>query len=503
MTRTGSADRRSETATRTRIPGGMLCALLLIFTLGVASFAEDEPADTDTTWRDWFSGSLETGFEGAWSDENGDAALFQTLRLNVDPPTYENIHLRGALYSHADLDGDEPKSSALRDLNDPFGSDLRARLLYLYLDVEDLWGDSVLRVGRQRIQESPAYNRVDGVYFKQFSPRWDWYVFGGARASNYQDAHDDAVVGGGASARVSPWTRLAVDVFYEDDHRSSTVTRITPGVSELPLEYPRDIDGQEENYQAAFSLWQTITPNTRLFGRFTLTDDSGNEVLVDLTGYFEPADLTYTLTYRRLFNDVEDRVNDISYFYSVLGPYNEYDDVLLVVHKPLNDVWSVSVEGEIRAVHDNHTSSTDQDYVRLAGIVDAHELLPGIDTSIALEYWDVDERGDTWSVSGEATKRWEKVELTLGADYEAFEDRIVYPDGTPFLLPLGLNAPLPKSDDIDFVSVRTSEDVQSIYSKLKWRVKDDQEVALRVVYEQDDGPDSPYWRVLTTYTIDF
>ena len=52
-------------------------------------------------------------------------------------------------------------------------------------------------------------------------------------------------------------------------------------------------------------------------------------------------------------------------------------------------------------------------------------------------------------------------------------------------------------------AVETHEDVHSVYSKLNWAFRDNQDVTLGVTYEEDDGPDSPYWRVRAGYVIRF
>ena len=51
--------------------------------------------------------------------------------------------------------------------------------------------------------------------------------------------------------------------------------------------------------------------------------------------------------------------------------------------------------------------------------------------------------------------------------------------------------------------VDTRENVYSIFTELEWRFREDQEVFAKVAFEEDDGPDSPYWRVRAGYRIRF
>lgn len=156
---------------------------------------EQPPAKGASERKKWIGGSFEAGIRAEWAGDDSDVDLSQTLRLNIAPPEYPRLHINGSLWMLEDLDSDEPRTSPLRDINDAYDSDVRVRLLHLYAELDDVWGKSTLRLGRQRIPEGVAWNLIDGAYFKKTMPRWDWYVFGGVRGSVYRDTHDDAALG--------------------------------------------------------------------------------------------------------------------------------------------------------------------------------------------------------------------------------------------------------------------------------------------------------------------
>jgi hypothetical protein len=51
--------------------------------------------------------------------------------------------------------------------------------------------------------------------------------------------------------------------------------------------------------------------------------------------------------------------------------------------------------------------------------------------------------------------------------------------------------------------VQSRENIYSIYLKTKWAITPDQDLQGRIVYEKDDGPYSPVWRVQANYTVRF
>ena len=481
---------------------------------GAEQSTEKKPAEPEKKGAEkpWVRGGFEAGLDGIWAAGVSDLNLDQYLRLKVDPPQCPRLHVRGALWMHEDLDSDEAGYSALRDINDASDSDVRARLLYLYAEIDGIGGHSTLRIGRQRITEGAAFNRIDGVYFKQRFPRWDWYVFGGVRASLYSDAHDDLVTGGGASARVTDRTRVALDMYYGEEDRGSRsgfYRLFEPEASaRLSNEDPKDA-------AVALGVWQTVTPNLMVFGRFTGHDGGGHEVLLDATGGIPAWDLMYEVSYRRQLNTFGDRVNDLTGFYRVLGPSKAHDHYFLALHKPLTKKLMVSMEGEIHDSNGNDWRTANRDYQRLAAILSAEKVCNSVDAQVGVERWHVDGGEGTWAVTGEVTKHWNKLSVTLGADYQRYEDRVILFDDSSdrmggleqIIARPTFNGFTPTVFLSDTLAVQLHQNIHSIYAKTKWAVNTNQDLTVKVTYEDEDAPDgapeSPYWRVKAEYAIRF
>lgn len=479
----------------------------------------------------WFRGSFEAGVDYRHSDRDSDVDMDQSLRFQIDPPKHERLRLRGSLWLNEDLDGDEVRSSVLRGINDASTSDVRARLLYLYLDVDDLWGRSTLRIGRQRMVEGVGYNRIDGLSFRQRHAYWNWYAFGGVRASIYDDAHNDPVLGGGVAYRPTPKTRLAVDLYYGEETRSrrdlvfpELLTRL------IGLGFPRRVDKSVNDKAVALSAWHELTPNVRLYGRYIWKDGNGDELQLAATGYVPAWDLTYEVDVHSQLTTAGDGVNDLTSFFRILGEFKPYYNVLVALHYPLTEKMLLSLEAEFNESEEDDPFTANRDYGRVALILDNEDLFKGVDTIIALEHWSVTGGESTWSISGEVNREWKKFEMKAGVDFERYEDRFVRYNTLNFgnrflgyedsfvrlnLLPNLLEfAGFDLSPGIfsgfgsilaflDTTIVETHENIYTFYTEGKWALTEDQDVTAGLTFEEDDGPDAPYWRIKAEYSIRF
>ena len=446
-----------------------LVALLAPLVLcGPRSLAQDEEV-ADATVRDWFSGDLELGLDVARTSEDGDIELDQVLRLKMDPPKRERLHFQTTLWTIEDLDGPEESTSTLRTINDASDSSVQARLLSLYMEVDDLGGDSTLRLGRQRIVEGVVYNRIDGGFYKWRNRRWEVYGFGGARASIYEDAHGDYSVGAGASVRLPTKTRLGVDYFYGEDDR-------------------RTFEGDEvASSLTAFSVRQQLATNHSLYARATWFDTDLDEVRLSAQGLFSAQEIVYTLSYRNQLSPVADRVTDITEFYRVLGELNEYQDAQALLSIPVTKRFTLGLEGQVHEAENSSETTGNRDYFRVGTSFDFYKVLKHYDLSVYLNYWDSEFGEGQVTITGEVTREWAKVKATLGLDYDRFQDRLIEFDETAQ----------------EAFTVESREDIYSAYARVRYTINDQHALRFYTIFEEDDGPDSPYWRLRAEYVLSF
>lgn len=436
-------------------------------TLDAAVISEEDEAFDRLSLRDWVSGSLNLGIDAARSDRDNDIKLDQVLRLRIAPPKRDDIRVQVSLWTIEDLDGREDPTSVLRSINDASRAAVEARLLSLYLEVDDTWGDSTLRIGRQRILDGVVYNRMDGAYFKQRRGNWDWYAFGGARASVYEDAHEDSVAGAGASVRLPTRTRAALDFYYAEDDRSGGTTDDASVVS--------------------LTLRQQLSPYHSLFGRSTWHRGFIDEVRLAATGIFIKPEIVYNIAYRQRLSFLGDRPTDINGFTGIVGELNEFEDFHASLDFPVSERLTVTLEGQLHDAEGASVNTGNRDYNRYGAILSGDDFGKGIDFSVTFEQWDVDSAEDAVVVTGDVSKEWEKVKVTWGADYERYQDRVTTLD--PLLLTVDL--------------VETHEDVYSFFSRVHFTIDENRSVWFRLTYEDADTPDAPYWRLRGVYSIRF
>lgn len=483
-----------------------------------SDFNADDPLllkDRLSATRSWIAGGyFEAGVDATGARGETDVDLHQSLRLRLSPPNADNIRFDGWLWLHENLDQSSRRSSVLRDINEAWDSAVRLRVPHLYVEFDDLWGDSTMRIGRQRIREGIAFSRIDGIYYKQSLEHFDWYVFFGTRASLY-DEHlfRDLVYGGGIASQINTSTRLALDVYYaQQKRRPSQVVR--PGFipTVMGRAYPRTVRRTLDDNLYTLKLWQDIGQYHRLYGQFTLNNGRSDELLLDITGINMRWDLTYQLSYRARLQRVGDRVNDIAYFYRILGNYERYNHFLASVQKPLTERLSLSLEGEIHKTRGEiHPYGTNRNYERYASILSMSDVGPGLDLTAALERWNVSGGEGLWAITGEVRKRWERLDAGVGVDFQRYKDVLVEYNALPYMayqsylfaVPGAYHRFIPGIYLTDTWTVTTRENVYGIFLRLNWKIDDRHEFRTRITLEKDDGPRSPYWRVQSEYTYRF
>lgn len=463
----------------------------------------------------WYKGSFSTGIDGVWGHGGDmDLSLDQMLQFQVDPPQFPKIHVRGSFWLQENFDSGDSRHSTLRDIDDSFQSDVQFRPSYLYLDIDDLWLKSTLRIGRQRILDGVVNNRIDGFYFKQRVKQWDWYLFAGTRATFYGENFKNPVVGGGASYRPFSKTKIALDLYYAHERRAidQTWSLHNPVAMWIYGWGERDIKKEVNDVSISLSAWQTVCQYLTMFGRFTWEADNGDELTLNASGYIpEPWDITYELTYRHQFNSIGDRVNDLTGYYRTLGKYESYDHLFMAVHRPIIKNIVFSLEGDLHYTQDS--AFANRDYQRFAAVLSGEKLLGkvALDAKIGVERWNVSEGEGTWAITGEIGRRWKTVQVALGTDFQRYEDRITKYNNPlkaidmirVWFAPGALQFYNPLLLFYDHYTVQMHENVYTVYAKTKWAITKNQDLNVQLTFEEDDGPDAPYWRVQAGYTIRF
>ena len=488
------------------------CALLSPCYAQVDADENAEQSEGDAA-KKWYRGSLDLSLDFWASEHHTDIMMDQVLRLEITPPKNDRLVIRGALWSTEDLDGHESTTSSLRGLKDAYGAAVQVKVLHLYAEFSDIFDGADLRIGRQYITQSPVYPRIDGLYLRQRQEYWDWYVFGGARASIYRDAHKDLSTGGGIGAWATRKTRLSLDWFYgRDDRRQSETVSRGPLAGLLDWVYPREIDGTVDSFLLAFTVDHQLGPRHRLRGRFTMHDGASDELLLSAAGFLGAREAVYDITYRRRFDAIEDRANDATGYYRLLGTQDEFDDISASFHIPLAEHHELSLDAQY---HNSHGQSGfepyDQDFWRLGATWVTREIWPGIETTATVERWDADLDEGSWLGALTVAKQWERTRATFGASYETYRYR-VYEYDTRYqlarqlanlLIPGVYTGYQPLVSYLDTSRVHVTDDVISAFAEVEHQLSPRQRLFLRLNYEHFDDLDGPIFHAEVRYMLQF
>jgi hypothetical protein len=446
-----------------------VCIVALFFLFAASFVSAGESDAIDPAWQEWISGELELGLNAGRSDRDGDIEVDQLLRLKVDSPTNDRLHIRSTVWMTEDLDGRESSSSAFHTLNDTSSSFVTTRLLSLYLELEGEENDSRLRLGRQRIMDGVAFNRIDGVYFNARHNQLRFYAFLGARASVYENSYEDISTGAGVSWLPFRGTRMAADVFFGDDERRRF------GSDEI------------EATLTTLSLRHSFNTFHNLFGRVTWYEGDLDEFQLTTQGVFQEDSLFYTLTYRKRVSTLGERPTDFPQFFYVVGELNGYEDVQGIVSVPLGERFELGFEAQVHDADDSTTTTSNRDFQRYGISLDVNQIATHYDARVIVEFWDADEGESEKTISAEVSRKWEHKKATIGVDYDRFQDRIIQFD--------------PLDPDVFFI--QSTDDIYSLYIRYEHEFNDQHSLEFRGSVEEDDTSDAPYWRLRTQYTYRF
>ena len=103
------------------------------------------------------------------------------------------------------------------------------------------------------------------------------------------------------------------------------------------------------------------------------------------------------------------------------------------------------------------------------------------------------------------------MEWRVGVDFVRYKDRVIEYDRNAALLDAAIVAFVPGiypgfswfTQNNSTRVVDTRENVYSIFTEVDWEFREDQALFAKFSFEEDDGPDSPYWHTRAGYRINF
>ncbi|HVS12269.1 MAG TPA: hypothetical protein VMS76_20580 [Planctomycetota bacterium] len=371
-------------------------------------------------------GSLTSVWRGRLGKSEHDNDLYGLLALDYGDSTRDKWtgHFIGRLA--ADLDGDG--TGPFFQLDDTLGDDVDLRLYDAYAEGHGVGPLESLRLGRQRISDTPAFVWFDGAR-AETKPRGksalQFGAWGGIPVHLYESGDSKDLVAG-LYLQGRPWTggRLRFDWMHLED----------------------DDDGADhEDDLLGLSAWQSLGERLRLETSYTRLEGEDRDVSARATWSDAKDDLQLQASYYRLLETQEALALEIDPFFTTLFELFPYEQARLLASKRLGEKVGVQAGLDVRRVDDEDDEGLfNRDFERGFATLTLDEVLPS-DVTLALT-------GEVWDGDGSDIETW-------GADLSRrFRDDLT--------ASLGSYYALFKSD---LFTASEREDVRTWYTRLRWK----------------------------------
>ncbi|GAB4137115.1 MAG: hypothetical protein Fur0037_02030 [Planctomycetota bacterium] len=401
--------------------------------------APQNPERAGAAKRKWFRGRSWTRYWRRWTAEDTDQDVLETLSLDLgdaeeDPVT---VHLMGRLA--ADLDGYDP---TFRGISDSYGRRTDALLYDGYADLHRVPGLSMVRLGRQTIQETPEVAFFDGLRVETEEITDAGLQFGtyvGASTHLYESSPAGDLTAG-AYAQGRPWKggRLRIDYLRLEDRA-------------LFLGHDDDIWGA--------GLWQRICDQLSFDAQYSRIENRDRDVRGRLVATEARWDLLLQASYYRLLTAQGNFAVEADPFFNsvhVLYPYTQWG---ILLSKGLSEKFDLQGGIDLRRVEDVADVGTyNRDYDRYWFSLSADEIgVRGLSANVTADFW---------NSGGQLVRTW-------GGSVERTFDRLTASLGTYWSL-----------YKFDLYSDQERDHVRTWFGKLRYRTGSD--VTVDLDYELED-----------------
>lgn len=319
-----------------------------------------------------------------WLRAGGDTSdqdIYETLSLDLGDERKHPVtgHLLARV--NGDLDGRTKGDSQFFGLEDAVGGNLDGRLYDAYADLHFLDGLQLVRLGRQRIDETPELAFFDGAHVLTKEIGDVGLQFGGygGVSSHLFEASADGDWMAGVYGQLRPWSgaRLRLDWMHLED---------------------KAFLGAHENDLLGAGLWQNWN-QIQLEGHYTRLENHDRDVRGRLAWNDPDAQLVAQATYYQLLETEADLVLELDPFFHALHELFPFRQFGGMVGKGIGDHVDLAAGVDLRRVTDQADAGTfNRDYERSYGTVNLHGWpVKGLSMSVTGDVWHSDQQTvSTW-----------------------------------------------------------------------------------------------------------
>jgi hypothetical protein len=326
---------------------------------------------------------LTSRWVGRWSDLTSDQDFYQYVSAGLRPvplgrpdptaPAGKRVPTVGGafLFRFAQDVNGSPRDPLRSRGADPFRDvldaeldrhDFAPRVFTGYLEANDLVPGSRLRVGRQYVFHTGAYQLDGGEVTMALGERAEAYAYGGAPVSYFTDRGGTVLAGAGGAVR--PWPRGRVEIEYTHAEADS-----------------------EQNDLVTLAAEQRLARGVSLGARFRELGTDPWDVSLRLGALLKPLATTARFRYRQVLSDIHDAAFPVAPLTAVLGPERRLVNVMLELTRPVTTGLEISGGAQAQEVPGPERFAT-RDYQRIFGRLDLLELpWRGAFVTPSIDHW--------------------------------------------------------------------------------------------------------------------
>jgi hypothetical protein len=346
-----------------------------------------------------------------------------------------------------DIDGDQGESP-FGSLSDTYDGPVDSRLYEAYVDFHED-GFSLLRLGRQSLDETPEWVRFDGVSAETAPSGSRKHQFGAflGRPNHEYESSTSGDKALGAWYRVRPWegARLRLDAMHLED--------------EAQL-------GSENNDLLGVRLSQQLGREFAFHGKYTVLEEKPRDF--DLRGTWTRPESGWLVSawYHELVRTQSFLTEEFDPYFQTLTEYFPFRQYRLMASKAFESGYDLTAGMDLRKLKDSGDEGEfNREFERyyLTGAV-RDFLVKELTFSATGELWDGD--GSDYSTWGlDLTRQWTpKVRTSLGSYFAAFKN--------------------------DFLLDEDREDVRTYYLAMKYLVDRTLTWSLGIDHEESSDVDN-------------
>jgi hypothetical protein len=414
-----------------------------------------EALEVQPTGLQW-NGMLSSLYRARHGAGASDQDLLARLTLDVGNDGSDALTAHVSARGYADLDG-RPSNDPYAGLDDSRGNDVEGYLYLAHVDAHHLPHVDLARLGRQDLDETPAFVTFDGlrVDSEEFGDLRVWAsAYGGVPVHFFESsAHGDSVVGG--TVGMSPWRDARVRFDYMDLHDEY-----------VAIDHHDSLTGVR--------WWQRID-SVHLMGVYTWRDGSPRDLHIGARTLDTPVRLS--VDYRGLLSTQRAGVTEVDPFHEIALDYAPYREVDASLGFDLGEQVLFDVGADVRRLESRADEGAfNREFERYRADFTVLDVFTrGLSVTISGSIWD--STGEEFeTIAGDIEYRPDRsMRLTLGSSYDLFR--------------------------YDVFTATEHLDVRSFYLRAERRIGDTLWVDGGYEYQRDDIDEFHVFRLEVTWTL--